>query len=467
MNQAKATLDKRESTRRSTGQDLRRVRYAVVGLGGRSTLFLDAVADTHAKHGELVGFCDVSATRMKWHNARLANRYGTPTVPMYGVDTFDQMVRECRPDSVIVTTVDALHHLYIVRAMELGCNVICEKPMTIDAPKAKEVLDAIERTGRSLRVTFNFRYAPHVTKVKELLMQGVIGTPTAVDFSWVLDTRHGADYFRRWHATKASSGGLLVHKSTHHFDLVNWWLDARPKTVFAMGGLKFYGKINAAARGESYNYDRYTGHEEASKDPFALQLDAGIEDGAEVNQSDALRGLYLDAEPESGYIRDRNVFGDHIDIEDTMAVMVSYDNGVLMNYSLLAYCPWEGFRVSITGTKGRLELYDRHGSHIIAGQSDEELSAQQNQGHEQSLRIFPMFGQPYNVEIHQVEGGHGGGDPILLQQLFDPNPPADPFHRAASFIEGATSMLIGVSANRSMESGQPVSCNDLLPLPPA
>lgn len=441
-----------------------RKRYAIVGLGGRSTMFTDATADTHAEHAQLVGFCDISPTRMKWHNARLREKFGHAEVPMYVADDFDRMVEETKPDVVIVTTMDATHHTYIIRAMELGCDAISEKPMTTDAEKAKAILDAIERTGRSLRVTFNYRYAPHVTKVKELLMQGVIGKPTAVDMSWVLNTSHGADYFRRWHATKANSGGLLVHKSTHHFDLINWWLEARPETVFAMGDLKFYGKENAKARGETYDYDRYTGSAQAKNDPFALTLDGGVENGEDVHLAQSLKGLYLDAEADSGYIRDRNVFGDHIDIEDTMTVMARYDNGVVLNYSLLAYCPWEGLRVSVTGTKGRIELLDKHGSHIIAGQSDEELAAAQEEGHEQALRVFPMFGTPYDVEIVKAEGGHGGGDPILLEQLFCPNPPADPYHRAADYTDGAASMLLGVSANQSIKTGQPVRCADLLPL---
>jgi predicted dehydrogenase len=189
-----------------------------------------------------------------------------------------------------------------------------------------------------------------------------------------------------------------------------------------------------------------------------------MKEAKEASSTDTLRGLYLDAEADSGYIRDRNVFGDHIDIEDTMAVMARYDNGVLLNYSLVAYSPWEGFRVNITGTKGRIELFDQHGSHIIAGQSDAELAVEQDKGHEQTLRVFPMFGQPYDVEVVKAEGGHGGGDPILLDQLFNPNPPADPYHRAADYLDGAASMLIGISANQSITTGQPVRCGELLPL---
>ena len=71
-------------------------------------------------------------------------------------------------------------------------------------------------------------------------MNGTIGDVFSVHFEWLLNTKHGADYFRRWHRDKRNSGGLLVHKSTHHFDLVNFWLGTQPKTVFAMGDLRFY-----------------------------------------------------------------------------------------------------------------------------------------------------------------------------------------------------------------------------------
>jgi len=269
----------------------------------------------------------------------------------------------------------------------------------------------------------------------------------------VLDTSHGADYFRRWHRNKENSGGLLVHKSTHHFDLINWWVDSYPQRVFAMGELKFYGQKNANARGQRYDYDRYTAQEKAKGDPFRLALD----------DDPITAQLYLEAEKDSGYIRDRNVFNPDITAEDTMAVTARYRNGVLFNYSLIAYCPWEGFRVSVTGDKGRIELYDKHGAHILPDPSGAKPAPEP--GFKEELRVFPMFGEPYEVEIPKAEGGHGGGDPILLEQLFSPHPPADPYNRAASHLDGAASILMGISANESIRTGEPVNCDDLLKLP--
>jgi predicted dehydrogenase len=417
-------------------------------------MFIDAIAGTYRETTELVGLCDVSQTRMDWYNRRLATMAEVGPRPTYLADSFDRMIADTKPDTVIVTTVDATHHLYITRAMELGCDVIAEKPMTTDAAKMRAIFDVIARTGRLLRVTFNYRYAPAYTAVRRLMMEGVVGRPLCVDFSWLLDTQHGADYFRRWHRERASSGGLLVHKATHHFDLVNWWIDSYPRDVFALAGLSFYGRANAEARGESYPYARYTGNEAARHDPFALFLD----------RSAALRGLYLEAEAESGYVRDRNVFGEPITIDDTMTVTARYRNGALLSYCLVAYAPWEGLRVAVTGDRGRLQMdIVENVTHLM--QDAERAKASKGAFKAARIAVHPMFGAAYEVEIPPGEGGHGGADPVMLEQLFSPSPTPDPYHRAASHVDGAASLLVGFAANESICTERLVHVDDLFRLP--
>ena len=429
-------------------------RYAIVGTGGRAGMYVEALLTTYRATAELVGFCDLSQTRMDWYNRQLADLLDLAPLPTYRADQFAQMIAETRPDTVIVTTMDSTHHAYIVQAMEMGCDVITEKPMTTDLPRLQAIFDAIDRTGRSLRVTFNYRYAPAYTRLRELIMQGAVGRPLLVDFSWLLDTSHGADYFRRWHREKANSGGLLVHKATHHFDLVNWWIDAYPQTVFALGSLSFYGRANAAARGEQYDYERYTGVPAAQHDPFALFL----------TSQEALRGLYLEAEAETGYLRDRNVFGEPITIEDTMAVTARYDNGAILSYCLVAYSPWEGLRVAITGTKGRVEMdIEENVTHLLDDEAARDVTASTGAFKQVRMRVCPMFGQPYAVEVPAGDGGHGGADPVMLEQIFAPAPPVDPFRRAASHIDGAASVLVGIAANEAMRSGQAVAIDQLFP----
>lgn len=333
----------------------------------------------------------------------------------------------------------------------MGCDVISEKPMTMDAEKCQAIIDAIERTGKSLRVTFNYRYAPHNTKLRELIMNNTIGKVTQVHFEWILNTSHGADYFRRWHRDKRNSGGLLVHKSTHHFDLVNFWLGTYPKRVFAMGDLKFYGKENAEERGVTKFYSRVYGQEHlAEGDPFALTMKG----------NENLERLYLNAEKDDGYIRDQSVFGDNISIEDTMNVMVQYANGAQLSYSLNAYSPYEGFRVFLTGTKGRIEMDVKEAVYINGSGS----SGCEGVVDSKSITVYPMFGTPYEVEILEGVGGHGGGDAVLLNDIFGV-PEYDPYHRAASHIDGAMSILTGIAANKSIATGMPVEIRSLVDIP--
>lgn len=435
------------STEKKGERYMAKTRYAQVGTGGRARMYYEAIATTYRDINELVAFCDQSPTRMNYSNNVLVS-LGCSPVPTYAPDEFEKMIDEQKPDVVIVTSIDRTHDDYIIRAMEKGCDVITEKPITIDERKAQRIIDAQKRTGRNVRVTFNYRYAPHHTKVRELVSDGVIGSVASVHFEWLLNTSHGADYYRRWHRNKVNSGGLLVHKATHHFDLVNFWLGTEPETVFAFGNLDFYGRAAAESRGVKKFYYRCHGSEAAKGDPFAIDMEG----------NPTLKGLYLDAEADSGYIRDRSVFADDISIEDTMNVLVKYKSGVQMSYSLTSYMPWEGFNVAINGTAGRIEYTALEKPYINAGGDKKDEGATVYH----KIRVCPMFAAPYEVPVETKAGGHGGGDPALLDDIFLPDPPYDRFHRAADYADGIKSALVGIAANKSIASGLPVNVPSLV-----
>src|SRR5688572_6657605 len=121
-------------------------RYALVGTGSRAGMFVEALTVTYAASAELVALCDLSHTRMNWYNRQIAARPNSSPRPTYHATQYDQMIAQTRPDTVIVTTIDSTHHHYITRAMELGCDVITEKPMTMDLPKLCAIFDAIQHT---------------------------------------------------------------------------------------------------------------------------------------------------------------------------------------------------------------------------------------------------------------------------------------------------------------------------------
>jgi predicted dehydrogenase len=423
-----------------------RVRYAQVGLGGRSELYSYALVETYKDSCQLVGLCDSNQgrlnDRMEW-----VKEHGGATRG-YSAGQFDQMLAECSPEVVVVTTKDCFHDEYICRAMEAGCDVITEKPMTTDAVKCQRIIDTQHRTGRQCKVTFNYRYSPPRYQVKDLLMSGVIGEVQSVDFHWLLDIHHGADYFRRWHRNKENSGGLMVHKATHHFDLVNWWLSMVPVSVFASGNRKFYIPQTAERYGLTNRAERCLTCLEKGRCPFYL----------DIQDIPSLNAMYLQNEKHDGYFRDQCVFSDRIDIEDTMNLVVNYEQGVIMSYSLNAFMPWEGYIINFNGSRGRLEhkcmetVYI-NGDGTIPG-------AIQSDG--TSIRVYPHFQPAYEIPVWEASGGHGGGDDNMLEDIFRPAPGSDPYCRAADQRAGAYSILTGIAANHSMRSGQKVIIDDLV-----
>jgi len=393
----------------------------------------------------MLAVCDVNEGRVS-HTRERAREYGYD-VKGYHAAQFDQMIAECRPDTVIVTTKDSFHDEYICRAMELGCDVITEKPMTTDEVKCQRIIDTQKRTGKTCTVTFNYRYSPPRTQVKALLMSGVIGDVISVDFHWMLDIRHGADYFRRWHRNKENSGGLMVHKATHHFDLINWLLSTVPESVFAQGQRRFYTPQTAERYGLRQRAERCL---DCPEDGCRFRLD--------MKQYPSLRALYLDNEQYDGYFRDRCVFSDLIDIEDSMQLVVNYKNGAKMSYSLNAFCPWEGLTITFNGTRGRLEHKTVESSYINA----DGTVPGQTVKRETYTHIMPHFGPSYAVEVWTGAGGHGGGDARLLDDIFGANPPKDKYMHAADHRAGAYSILTGVAANHAMATNNLIYIDDLV-----
>ena len=422
------------------------MKYAIVGTGARHAMFRKAITQTHAASNELVALCDINAERLALSAGKIPDQSGNG-IATYDAAQFERMLTEQQPDTVIVTTPDYLHHDYIVRALRDGRDVMTEKPMTVDLGKLREILDAQRASGRKVTVTFNYRYTPARTQLKDMLLSGVIGEITAVDFRWYLDRVHGADYFRRWHREKDKSGGLLVHKSTHHFDLMNWWVGSTPKTVSALGKRVFYTPQMASELGLEDHGPRCHGCPVFDRCDYRLDLES----------DEGLRELYLDAEAADGYLRDQCVFAEEISIEDTMQVQVRYANDVFLNYTLCAYSPWEGLEIKFHGTKGELthRHIEVHG--VFGGQRDKA------QDDNMTTTLHRAGGLPEDIPVWQGSGDHGGADPVMLGYLFDPaGMEPDRYNRASSHREGAWSILTGIAANHAIATGKTIDVDQML-----
>jgi predicted dehydrogenase len=405
-----------------------RRRYAIVGTGDRAAgMWGRSLTQRYADVLEFVGLCDINSRRV------------AVAREMIGVDcptftNFDEMCDKAKPDLLMVTTVDAFHSQYIVRGLNRGMDVMTEKPMVIDEAQCQAVIDAEKRNKRKIVVTFNYRYAPKHQKIKEILMSGEIGRVISVDFSWYLDVYHGADYFRRWHRLRSKGGSLLVHKASHHFDLINWWLDADPVEVSAQAALAVYGK-NGRLRS---THCRACPHK--STCPFYY----------DITKNATRMKLYVGCEDIDGYHRDGCVFREDVDIFDTMSALVKYSNGTTMNYSLNAAMPFEGYRLAFNGEKGRLEVrdYERQPWKV----EDET-----------DMHLTKSFGQSEKITITKAEGGHGGGDDRLRDLIFR-KVDAPAYLRLPDSRAGAMACLTGIAARKSVDLKRPIRIADLVRL---
>lgn len=398
---------------------------------------------------EFSGLCDINPGRLEF-----AKSYIGVTCPTFA--NFEEMVNKTKPDLVIVTTKDSTHHEFIIKGLEMGCDVLTEKPLTTDEVKCQAILDAEKKTDKKLIVGFNYRWSPYATKIKELLQQNSIGKLTSVDFHWYLNTYHGASYFRRWHGQMESGGSLWVHKATHHFDLLNWWIDSDPAEVFAYGDLEHYGK-NGSFRGDNCRSCPHKGecqyHWDITKDEHSMNL-------------------YANHEKHDGYIRDNCLFREEIDIYDKMSAQVKYKDNTILNYSLTTYSPIEGWRVAFNGTEGRIEAWlDIPYTKPVQVDQAELHAAEMDQSGKALIDIEPiivhkLWNDFETVNVETTRAGHGGGDKKLQDSMFRNTGAEDPYERPAGLRDGAMSVLIGIAARRSIEGGKPIKITDLTDLEP-
>ncbi|WP_079909248.1 Gfo/Idh/MocA family protein [Paenibacillus sp. 32352] len=422
-----------------------RKRYVICGVSTRANgMFISSMLDTFQPYCEIVGLLDSDP-------ARFANCFrkfpALSGVPVYAPEQFERMVEETSPDVVVVAGADHSHADYIVKGLEHHLDVISEKPMVTTGADCKRVLDAQNSSRGRLYVAFNYRYAPIHTRIKEIILEGKIGRITSIDLNWYLDTYHGASYFKRWNRKRMHSGGLSVHKSTHHIDLINWWIDQRPIEAFAYGALNYFGPEGEL--NPSKEDGRYCGTCRVKQNcsyfmRWSTRSKEIVPDDDHLTQIDKKPSAY------NGYRADGCIFDSEIDIEDTYAAVIKYDKGAMLSYSVNFSLPYEGYRLAINGTKGRLETKE-----VMSKRASYHVP-------EQTIEYFPLFGGKETIHVVPRSGGHGGGDPLLLEDLFLGADPLRAYDIMAGAEAGAYSVLTGEAIWKSAQSGVPVRIADLL-----
>jgi len=419
-------------------------KYVLAGTGSRGLYsYIRPLTEVYGDCAKLCGIYDINRQR-----AEYASKMAAYNVPVF--DDWNGMLNTIKPDVAIVTTVDSTHSQYIISALESGCDAISEKPLTTDEQKLNAIYKASQKSGKKVTVTFNCRFSPIFMRVKELLKEGAIGDIYNAHYEWLLDTSHGADYFRRWHRERKNSGSLLIHKASHHFDLLNWFVNDAPEKVNAFGSRRFYGANQKSGGVNCRNCSQ------ASKCNFYW----------DITKDRSCQDLYVNCETADGYLRDKCVFSDEIDIEDTLSLNIRYKSGVSAAYSLTAHSPYEGLNLMLNGSGGRLELRCLSESGFFAGIAESSIKIYNRYGEQVSYHIPKNHitkTMRENADIMQGmhNSGHGGSDGMLRNALFR-GMSADPLGQMADLKDGALSIGIGIAANLSMREDRAVRLDEFI-----
>lgn len=423
-------------------------RYAVCGVSNRAVkMYIEPIVNLFRVTCELVGLLDPDPRRFEVCRAACPQ---ARIIPAYDGHAFERMVAETAPDVIIVTGTDHSHAGYILKALDRGLDVIVEKPMVTTSADCRRVLEAEGKSRGRVIVAFNYRYMPAHTTIKELLLEERIGRITAIDLNWSIDTYHGSSYFKRWNRLRRMSGGLSVHKSSHHFDLIHWWTGQTPCEVFAYGALNHYGpqgEFNPAAR-----EGRHCGT--CGDKPRCAYYMRWSSRGKEAMPPDdhlSTFGEGRHAANYSGYRPDACLFDTEIDIEDTYSATVKYDGGAILSYSVQFSAPYEGYRLSINGTKGRIETTQYSAPARVPYPVPE-----------QTIDVIPLFGAKETIYPLRRAGGHGGGDPLLQEDLFLGRDPSRRYEIASGVRDGAYAVATGEAVWRSVQENRPIRLAELL-----
>ena len=394
-------------------------RYVLVGASHRAySMFVRGLAPRRGVSLDFVGIYDPNRTRCEVFRREVGEG-----LTIYS--DFDVMMRTEKPDGVIVASTDNTHAEYIIRALDYGCEVYSEKPITNTYENCLAIREAEKRNGKRVAVTFNCRFMPYFAKLKELVSSGLIGRVLSINYEYFLNREHGGDYFKRWHRNMEISRGMLLHKSTHHFDVINWILDDEPTRVAAIGNRVFYGNAKKA-----YG-------ERCSTCVRASECESYRSQSEKMD-----RALYFDAEHEDGYIRDKCAYLPDTDIYDNMSVSVLYKKGTLLSYSLTLFSMREGFNITLTGESGVLLF-----SNVAKGYGKSDIYEITHLGRD---------GKVEKICFEPSVGAHGGGDVRLLDMMFGEGEISDPLGQYATSFAGVLSAMIGIAANESIATGRTV-----------
>jgi len=219
---------------------LNKVTFAILGMGNRGTAYAANILK-YPEQAQIVAMADNRRIRLD-----AANKYVHLTEEFLfdGADSI--LSRPKLADIMVIATQDSQHKDHAIRAMELGYDLLLEKPISNQLEEIVRIADVAKKLGRTVFVCHVLRYTPFYKQIKKLLDDGVVGRIQTVEAAEHVGYYHYAHSYVRgnWHK-QADSSPMILAKCSHDMDILLWLIGKDCKKVNSFGSLDYFTRENA------------------------------------------------------------------------------------------------------------------------------------------------------------------------------------------------------------------------------
>ena len=369
---------------------------AVLGFGARGAHY-SGIAD-YAKVGKVVAVCDIRQERLDLAK----EKYGVPNENLFtDVDEFFKAGKFA--DLCIVATQDAQHREHAIKAMEVGYNLLLEKPIATNLEDVMAIYDASVRLNKKVSVCHVLRYAPFYSVIKEELESGKYGKIVTMDLKENVGYWHQAHSFVRGHwRNKEQSSPMIIAKCCHDLDLICWFMDQKCKKVSSFGSLAYFNKENAP-KGHTSHCIGCPEQGKCAYDAEKIYITDRFDKGQTywpvdtVMMNPTREGL-IEKLKNGQY--GRCVFECDNNVVDNQTVNMQFENGATAHLTMTAFSSKVYRTIHIHCEKGE----------IYGTMEDKILHA----------NVYGYESKEINInEYFQSSYGHGGGDYYIVKNIID------------------------------------------------
>lgn len=388
---------------------MNRIRVGVIGAGMRSASYFRNMPPEFLPYVEITTIADPNED----HRTRFVESFASNTTVRH-YDQGADLLREEDLDALIIGSPNHTHAEAAILAMPRRIPILLEKPVAISLKECQSLWQAYLEAGKPpVTVGFVLRYAPFYEKAKELIASGAVGQVLTMDADEMLGTGLSAVFYRGWRGSDNLTGGFMVEKCCHDFDILRWLTAANAEQVFSL-----------ARRSHLMSNPQGARHQ---------RFEAGRSQSAAMDYGDAHTQAMFTA------LSDESLYEAKSDVPDHQSVMIGFDNGVLSSFTACLAQPRTDRRLRVYGANGAFRG-DASGMHI-----DLEMPGDDPASVDRRDVTFPV-----------AEGGHHGADPSISKTFWN-TVISEPATIKAGIREGIEAVLIGLAAEASKKSGSSVN----------